>query len=155
MLQELECSTAVLDAKWQEFGLSRSNCRLPSKPEVLVVAMSNGSIGLYSLKPDGPRSQLLHVGDSIVSAQSDLVLALATQPSSDTLLSSLSSGEVSIVKVNNVEAVILNSWIAHNLEVWCSAWKDQNVVLTGADDAILKLWDIRDEPFEAKLTSRA
>ena len=118
------------------------------------MALSNGSIGLYSLKPDGSRSQLLHIGDSIVSAQSDLVLALATQPSSDTLLSSLSNGEVSIVKVNNVEAVILNSWTAHNLEVWCSAWKDKNVVLTGADDALLKLWDIRDEPFEAKLASR-
>jgi WD40 repeat protein len=40
----------------------------------------------------------------------------------------------------------ISSWKAHNLETWCGAFHDENVIFTGADDSILKTWDLRASP---------
>jgi WD40 repeat protein len=59
------------------------------------------------------------------------------------LLATLSNGECSISDLNSGENI--SQWKAHDAEVWCAAWKTPDVVLSGADDGLLKLWDLRDE----------
>jgi WD40 repeat protein len=59
------------------------------------------------------------------------------------MLATLSTGEVSAVDVGTERTSASLSWKAHEMEVWCSAWKASDVVLTGGDDALLKVWDLR------------
>lgn len=59
-------------------------------------------------------------------------------------LVTLSTGEASVMDIADGDMGTANTWKAHDLEVWCSAWRTNNVVLTGGDDALLKVWDLRD-----------
>lgn len=35
------------------------------------------------------------------------------------------------------------SWKAHDLETWCGVFIDENLVATGSDDFLMKIWDLR------------
>lgn len=59
-------------------------------------------------------------------------------------------GRVLVVDSNSLKE--LSRWKAHHLpcasdssncEVWSCAWLDSNVAASGADDSLLKLWDLR------------
>jgi hypothetical protein len=69
-------------------------------------------------------------------------------------ITTLSTGDVAIANVEKRSTKVLQTWKAHDLEAWCGAWKDPNVVLTGGDDALLKLWDLRDADGKAAIQNK-
>jgi WD40 repeat protein len=122
------------------------NIRHIIRPRQLVVALSNGTIALYELSLgfiEAP--QLRHLGDFQQYPNSTLVLSLAMDLTSALTIATLSTGKVSIVDVGMENLTSSRVWNAHNLEVWCSAWKTSDTILTGGDDALLKVWDLRQD----------
>ena len=122
------------------------NIRHIIRPRQLVVALSNGTIALYELSLEVIEApQLRHIGDFQQYPNSTLVLSLAMDSNSTLTIATLSTGKVSIVDVGMENATSSRVWNAHNLEVWCSAWKTSDTILTGGDDALLKVWDLRQD----------
>ena len=122
------------------------NIRHILRPKQLVVALSNGTIALYELSMEVTEApQLRHVGDFQQYPNSALVLSLAMDSTSALTIATLSTGKVSVVEVGMEDATASLVWKAHNLEVWCGAWKTSDTILTGGDDALLKVWDLRQD----------
>jgi diphthine methyl ester acylhydrolase len=116
------------------------------RPERLLVALANGTIALYELSLEEIEApQLRHVGDFQQYPDSTLVLSLSMNSTSASTIATLSTGQVSVVDLRMENATTSRIWKAHNLEVWCSAWKTSDTILTGGDDALLKLWDLRQD----------
>jgi WD40 repeat protein len=69
-------------------------------------------------------------------------------------IATLSTGDVAIANVEKRSTTVLQTWKAHELEAWCGAWRDSNVVLTGGDDALLKIWDLRDPDGNAQIQNK-
>ena len=114
--------------------------------EQLVVALSNGTIALYELSLEEIQApQLRHVGDFQQYPHSTLVLSLSMNSISAFTIATLSTGQVSVVDVEMQNVTTSRIWKAHDLEVWCSAWKTSDTLLTGGDDALLKVWDLRQD----------
>lgn len=60
------------------------------------------------------------------------------------IITTLSDGRAVIVDTQT-EAIV-NDWKAHDYECWIGAWDhyaNNNIVYTGADDCLLKSWDLR------------
>lgn len=124
--------------------LQHSSSRHIHRPEQLVVALSNGTIALYELSLEVMQApQLRHVGNFQYYHDSTLVLSLAMDLNSAFTIATLSTGDVSVIDVGMGNATASQIWKAHGLEVWCSAWKNPDTILTGGDDALLKIWDLR------------
>ena len=109
------------------------------------MALSTGCIALYELKLSG-NSHLEYVDNLQFFTEEALVLSLGVSPISTCMVSTLSTGEVSIVDMAQETPQQKEAWKAHDLEVWCSAWKSADTIITGGDDSLLKLWDLRDKP---------
>jgi len=78
--------------------------------------------------------------------ESALVLSLAPENVIGDVLTTLSTGEAAIVTPGDgTNTRARDLWKSHDLEVWCGAWKSRNEVMTGGDDALLKLWDRREQ----------
>jgi len=118
----------------------------------MVVALSNGRIAQYVLTKDSGSPKLEYINDVHCFPDSALVLSLAVHGQSGKVLSTLSTGEVAIVGPQAIDSPIL--WRAHDLEVWCGAWKSPDIVLTGGDDAKLKIWDLRGDPYVPSVVSK-
>jgi WD40 repeat protein len=111
-------------------------------------------MALYSLELGGETPQLLHVANFQGFSDSTLVLSIAVDEKSRGAIATLSTGEAAIVQLEPARWTTQQKWKAHDLEVWCGAWKSPNEVLTGGDDALLKLWDIRDSDNHCSIQSR-
>lgn len=109
------------------------------------MALSNGCIALYELKLDGSPF-LEHINDSRLCSSTTLVLSLGMSSTTTSVITTLSSGEVSILDMAQQSPQQTETWKAHDLEVWCSAWRTQDTILTGGDDSLLKIWDLRHDP---------
>jgi WD40 repeat protein len=124
-------------------------------PDLLVVALSTGCIATYQLNlRDDEVPHLCHLKGFQQFPQMSLVLSLAPNSRSSTMLATLSTGEVSAVDVGTERTSASLSWKAHEMEVWCSAWKTSDVVLTGGDDALLKVWDLRQDQETPQMVSK-
>ncbi|CAF2727936.1 unnamed protein product [Rotaria sp. Silwood2] len=56
-------------------------------------------------------------------------------------------GYLTICELDNTNGLRFSqSWLAHEYECWTSIWDkhDSNIIYSGADDTLLKIWDIRD-----------
>jgi WD40 repeat protein len=126
--------------QWYKNLLTRSQGRDATQPNRLLVALSTGTIATYSLTLR-PTPTLTHTFDTQLFHDSTLVLSLAVASFTANVLATLSSGAVAIVERNKLG----NQWKAHDLEVWCGAWKSSETLLTGGDDSKLKLWDLREK----------
>jgi WD40 repeat protein len=139
--------------QWCDFWLLKLIARHSVKLDQLIVALSTGAMSLYSLNLDKTTPQLHHIGTYEHFDSSTLLLSLSVEKASADILATLSTGEAAIIDGSN-EGTIKKSWKAHDLEVWCSAWKTSNEVLTGGDDSMLKLWDIREDTATPSITSK-
>jgi len=119
--------------------------RHPLRPDILLVALSNGCMGSYKLVLDGIEPELHFLESAKLFPDTSLVLSLAPSTVSESILATLSTGEVAVVTQANGNLGTTRTWQAHDLEVWCSAWKTPNIVLTGGDDALLRIWDLRED----------
>ena len=104
--------------------------RHPLDPAHLLVALSTGSMASYVLNLDGQNPQLHLLRTYRQFDSSTLVLSLAMEKTYGGMVATLSTGEVAVINVEKENANTQQSWKAHDMEVWCSAWKTSNVVLT-------------------------
>jgi len=134
-------------------NLTKANCRHTVRREILVVALSTGCIALYELILGGnPRLQ--HLDDFSFFPDKFLVLSLGMSSVGTSVISTLSTGLVSILDMAQQIPRRGLTWTAHDLEVWCSAWKSADTVLTGGDDSLLKLWDLREDLQTAQIVCK-
>ena len=68
-----------------------------------------------------------------------------------------SKGQVSIVDVGESSLALRQQWRGHDFEAWIAAFNTWNadIVLSGGDDCLLKVWDTRTDCTKASLTSKA
>jgi diphthamide biosynthesis protein 7 len=125
-----------------------------------AAAVASGPLTLRPLAPALPVAA--------APGGSALALALAWRDAT-TLAASTSAGELAVARVGEGGALSLvgEPWNAHALEAWCVAWGGgggggeaaaalstpaAGLLLSGADDAALKGWDIREPPTTPSLT---
>ena len=77
----------------------------------------------------------------IKSLTSNNALHLSLDLLNDKCLSTGSNGNCSLFNLTTGENTI--TWNAHSLETWCGAFQEEYIVFTGADDSLLKAWDLR------------
>ena len=117
------------------------------------MALSTGCIALYVLELAG-NPRLEHVNDFPFFPDTTLVLSLGVSCVGTSVISTLSTGQVSILDMTQQTPEQAETWKAHDLEVWCSAWKSADTVLTGGDDSLLKVWDLRQNLQTAQAVSK-
>lgn len=78
-------------------------------------------------------------------ALSNLNLSVSTSVSKNQMASSCADGSIYHWDLTN-NNVPISKFHAHDLEIWVCRFKygsDSTVLLTGSDDSLLKLWDLR------------
>lgn len=136
------------------FSFSDLSPRHPYELDLLLVALSNGCMATYKLVLQDAEAALHFLDAAQLFSETSLVLSLTPNRNQEKTLITLSTGEVSVVDIPDGEMHIANTWRAHDLEVWCSAWKTNNVALTGGDDSLLKVWDLRDNTATQSMITR-
>ncbi|CAI5732929.1 unnamed protein product [Hyaloperonospora brassicae] len=146
-VEDVATSSGVFDIKW--------NTQAMDGRAMLGVATAGGSIELYELTQSGDEQALRHSGLATDGDADSMCLSLdwnnrvhpSAQPS---ICASHSNGYVSVWNVATQDIVQQAKWRAHDLygspiEAWIAAFNchDPNLLLSGADDAILKGWDLR------------
>jgi len=129
--QVISCN-GVLDMKWSS----------SAKGDILAVADSSGNCILYDYKKDN-----VQVSKTVCIDQSVLALSLdwVKTPMPEKIIVSLSNGELALIQVHDERMEPLNIWKAHCFEAWITAadFTDENIIYSGGDDCLLKLWDVR------------
>lgn len=121
---------AILDMKW----------KLDNGNSILTIADSNGCAIFYDLKD----KKLIHKTSLEIDSNS-LCLSTDWFQSSTKAAYSMSSGEIVLVDYSQSMPIITDKWKGHSLEAWIVAAdaESENLIYTGADDCLLKLWDKR------------
>ncbi|KAM8933862.1 diphthine methyltransferase isoform 2-T2 [Pelodytes ibericus] len=145
-LQRTE-TAAILDMKW---------CHLPvGGHPTLGVASAKSSLELYQLlgSKDSCRVESvcsLDIGDESLALSLDWSTGRKERGRPLRIICSDSKGRLSLVVVDESgpSVDILCQWDAHDYEAWIAAFNywNQDVVYSGADDCLLKGWDIRAKP---------
>ncbi|KAK6642819.1 hypothetical protein RUM43_004321 [Polyplax serrata] len=144
---KVECP-AVLDLKW-------CGRKLNGKI-VLAVANAIGEIVLFHFDDKA----ILFMSKCVLKKKAGDFLTLSidwTKQGDDTLMcSSDSKGNVTVIKVENDKLTILQEWNAHSLEAWivCFDSFHQNIIYSGGDEGLLKVWDRRSEGSSSVATSK-
>ncbi|WKX98194.1 hypothetical protein Q1695_013682 [Nippostrongylus brasiliensis] len=113
------------------------------EPSIIIAAVADGSLFTTSINET-------ECSDTI-SVCEDVLLDVATVPESNVVSCTDKSGRVHLVDV--VPGKVVTSWDAHVLpytnsgcEVWTCAMRE-NLLCTGGEDGILKIWDLRSHSF--------
>ncbi|XP_066914341.1 diphthine methyltransferase-like [Clytia hemisphaerica] len=140
------CTTktnAILDMKWHR----------SSYQKILSTADSKGIVHFYSVVDDQ-----LKEDNSLVLNEDALCLSVDWYKthSPEKVAYSLSNGDLAIVQLTESGPELLNSWTGHTLEAWIVACDrvNENILYTGADDCLLKMWDLRMGTERASVTSK-
>uniref|UniRef100_A0A914V5I3 methylated diphthine methylhydrolase n=1 Tax=Plectus sambesii TaxID=2011161 RepID=A0A914V5I3_9BILA len=145
----VDCDAGVFRFKW---------ITVSGRP-TLISALTDGCLSLLAVQQDGasitfkatvtePTSMLLSVD---VNRENDPLTAVASD----------NCGRVHVVDL--CEGRVKESWSAHSLpftaepcEVWtCAFGSNESLVYSGADDGLLKLWDLRVGVERSVLTNRS
>ena len=124
-------SAAVLDMKWQPAARAAPT---------LAVASADGAVRIYALDSDAPRLGLV----AATATRPAIALSLAWAPVPVASLAvSYSDGRVATW---TPDLAPVREWQGHEYEAWITTWDMHNphVVYSGADDTLLKGWDVRD-----------
>ncbi|KAM4877668.1 diphthine methyltransferase isoform 2-T2 [Thomomys bottae] len=140
-------TSAILDMKW---------CHIPVGGHALLgVANASGSIELLRLVESEKSSYILQPISSLTVEEQCLSLSLdwstgksgrvSDQPLK--IISSDSKGQLHLLMVDEAGSGLqrVASWQAHHFEAWIAAfnyWQTE-VVYSGGDDGLLKVWDTR------------
>ncbi|KAL7521001.1 hypothetical protein ACHAWX_005691 [Stephanocyclus meneghinianus] len=155
--------SGVLDGKWRR-GNAKSNSKR-SQEVVFASACASGRIHIHSLEYNSvakawrfdpvASSEVYREGDNALclSLSWDDYATVHNQNSSDRIVSSFSDGSLALHDVSYSTGSHDDKEVRHPThsmfgcpsEVWtCSFLRgDANVVISGADDCSLKIWDIR------------
>lgn len=135
-------TVGVFDVKWNTPGSTLH--------PLLAQADADGSLTLYSLhsseKATTREAVLREVCTEKVSAA--MCLCVDWCPSSSSASLGLSDGSISIVAVREDQLEISQSWVAHDYEVWATAFDTctPQLLYTGSDDCRFNCWDLRESP---------
>jgi WD40 repeat protein len=110
-------------------------------------------IAQYVLKHSPGHSALECLDEEQTFRDSILVLSLAVHRHTGKILSTLSTGQAAILEPR-ISKETVTVWDAHELEAWCGAWKTAEIILTGGDDAKLRLWDLREDSYSPSIVSK-
>lgn len=77
-----------------------------------------------------------------------MCLCVDWNPSSSLVSLGLSDGSISIVAMREAQLEITQSWVAHDYEVWATAFDTfiPQLLYTGSDDCRFNSWDLRESP---------
>lgn len=129
-----QTTPGILDLKWIQ---TSNNLTLLSTVSAL------GQLALYSLndltKPliceDVTNDQTIALSHSWLNSINNYVIISDQQ------------GYLTICDLDNTNSLRFSqSWLAHEYECWTTVWDkyDINIVYSGSDDTLFKIWDIRD-----------
>ncbi|KXS14539.1 hypothetical protein M427DRAFT_57455 [Gonapodya prolifera JEL478] len=146
-------SGGVLDMKWFHEPINSS--------PMMAVATSTGIVSLLQVRsrPDTASSQhtTLEQSTTVSNPLSEqfsvppLALSLSlsqTATATPSIATCYSSGHLAVLTVTPTSLNPVRVWKAHELETWCVSFGTDdggiNTVLSGADDALIKMWDVRE-----------
>ncbi|XDV21016.1 hypothetical protein PO909_026206 [Leuciscus waleckii] len=144
---------AILDLKW---------CHVPiSERPLLGMATASGEIQLYKLMEPQQGTSGLECELRAELGPDRLALSLdwstGRGESSDVrVVSSDSSGSLTVLSLGEASLTAVCQWKAHDFEAWISAFSywDTQIVYSGGDDCKLKGWDLRMGPSSPTFTSK-
>ncbi|XP_010269552.1 PREDICTED: diphthine methyltransferase homolog [Nelumbo nucifera] len=134
-------TAGIFDIKWNPIGVGVG--------PLLAQADANGYLRLHGLKcySDGLEgAQLKEVtGEKI---NSSMCLCLDWNRSSTSISLGLSNGSVSVITLGETKLQTIQTWEAHEFEVWASSFdiNQPQLVYTGSDDCKFSCWDLRESP---------
>ncbi|TDH73156.1 uncharacterized protein CCR75_009136 [Bremia lactucae] len=146
-MEETTTSSGIFDIKW--------NTEAMNGKAMLGAATASGLLELYELVLENNLQTLRHSGLTADAEAESMCLSLDwnnrvlsnAQPS---ICVSHSNGSLSVWNIASQGFIRRAEWRAHDLygapiEAWIAAFSchDPNVLLSGADDAVLKGWDLR------------
>lgn len=150
--RELQCfdGPGVLDCQWLPVSAA--------SPNLLVTASAEGGAHFYRLESgESPQPKLHDVG--LLECEGagwciGLACSLPTAGASRIALGG-TSGTVHVCAVATEGERLERSWQAHELECWAVGWaahpEAAMTLFSGADDAMLKSWDLRCDPAQVSL----
>jgi diphthamide biosynthesis protein 7 len=129
-----QSTNGILDIKWIQ---PSSDCTFLSTVSAL------GQLSLYSVND---------LAKPIICEEvtNDQTIALAhswLHLTNNYVVISDQQGYLTICELDNTNGLRFSqSWLAHEYECWTCAWDkhDSNIIYSGADDTLFKIWDIRD-----------
>ena len=142
-LQTLK-TNAILDMKWHRTGSQK----------MLTTADSKGEVHFYSEKENMlVEKALLVVDENVLCLSADWY---RNTDNPEKVAYSMSSGDLALVQLVESEPVVVKTWKAHSLEAWIIAcdYANSDVFYSGADDCLLKIWDLRTGVERACITSK-
>ncbi|KAM7538451.1 hypothetical protein Aperf_G00000065877 [Anoplocephala perfoliata] len=104
--------------------------------ELCLVASSSGEIYIIHSHPSS--SLVVH---SVINVSGKLLLSIDFQ--SNKIVTSDEVGNIYLI--NSLDKSIIETWKAHDYEPWCARFvkNDDNLILTGGDDCMARVWDQR------------
>jgi len=136
-------TNAILDMKWHRL----------SEKAILGSADSKGEVHFYSISND----HLKEESHLVIDADA-LCLSIDWFKSKlpDKVAYSLSSGYLALVQLTENGPVLTDTWKAHSLETWIIACdrENENILYSGSDDCLLRMWDLRNGTDRACFTSK-
>ena len=129
-----QTSNGILDLKWINYS-----------PELTLLSTVSalGQLSLYSLADISKPV----VCEDVTNDQTIALSHCWLHQTNNYVVISDQQGCLSICDFDNTNGLRFSqSWSAHEYECWTCAWDqaDLNIVYSGADDTLLKIWDIRD-----------
>eukprot|EP00928_Gymnodinium_smaydae_P048645 TRINITY_DN32544_c0_g1_i1.p1 TRINITY_DN32544_c0_g1~~TRINITY_DN32544_c0_g1_i1.p1 ORF type:complete len:399 (-),score=84.16 TRINITY_DN32544_c0_g1_i1:278-1390(-) len=116
----------------------------------LAAALADGSVGVWRLPEGADGSEVESAGSWTQQLQeltSCILTYVAWSCSGSRLLLPSQDGDLYCVDASGTALATLQSWHAHDAETWSCAWDpndaSEQICLSGADDSMLKLWDLR------------
>ncbi len=118
----------------------------------LSIIIHIGNVELITASADGKLGRVSTTLSSLDNT--DLCLSLdwserCSSGSDRQLVTSSSKGYLSVLQLSETELKLITKWKAHEFEAWIVAydyWQSGRIIYSGADDALLKGWDVRMSP---------
>ncbi len=139
----------------------RMSCDLPGvlhaawvTERTMALALADGHVRMVGLEGLGGSAVTVeHIGIRVVE---DGALALWVDVGRDDdadAVCSCSDGSVAVVDYN--VGGVKQSWHAHDLEAWVAVFDNEGMVYSGADDALMRCWDVRNDPSQGPVWTTA
>jgi diphthamide biosynthesis protein 7 len=141
-------TSGILDLKWTD-------------SQHMISIDSNNNLQFYSYEEENRSLELVDKFEINPAESEDLSIGLTLDYLKDSsgslkIQTSDTQGYVSLFNVDHSQSKIIldRKFKAHDYEVWSVLIdkNDSNVVFSGADDCVLKMWDLREPP--AKLANK-
>ncbi|XP_059612518.1 diphthine methyltransferase homolog [Phlebotomus argentipes] len=135
----------ILDQKWLKNTSKPLLASVTSSGDAVLYAWREGQLEVVSSLRVNPRDE------------ENIALSLDWSAEKQKILVSDSKGSISLLDLtNSTSFTALNRWKAHTFEAWTCCFDKNNpdIVLTGGDDSVCRIYDLRDLSKE-KLTIRS